>query len=224
MSTFCPRLFQLTVHKLRCLDASLSWISAERTLCHRSCVCLTHFQQCTGTEGPCGAQKEATPAACVSAPLRRQSVSQLTIPLCYRSSWPLFLLQDPEPPVFPPAKGPHAWGPAGAGSGANAGFWSDSSYSLAISALLSFSLGRRSQSRGARASWRESAVVYCKHMCVTYVWNEPRAVHILSAFCLTDKAHFTLHKMEWVVWFNMVKQYSRFQKWFAEWENTNVLL
>lgn len=55
-------------------------ISAECTLSDHSplssCVCLTHFQQCVSTEGPCGAQREATLAVCVSAPLRRQSVSQ----------------------------------------------------------------------------------------------------------------------------------------------------
>lgn len=95
-----------------------------------SCVWLAHFEQCISALGPCEAQKEATPAACSSAPLRRQSVSQLTIPHCYHSSWPLFLLRVPEPPVYPPAKVLHAWGPAGEGS--QSGFWSDSS----ISALL----------------------------------------------------------------------------------------
>lgn len=41
-----------------------------------SCVWLAHFEQCISALGPCEAQKEATPAACSSAPLRRQSVSQ----------------------------------------------------------------------------------------------------------------------------------------------------
>lgn len=34
--------------------------------------------------------------------------------------------------------------------------------------------------QGAQASWRESVVEYCKHMCVTYVWNGPGTVH---SFC-----------------------------------------
>lgn len=166
-------LFQLTVHKLHCLDASLTLISAESTLANRSplcpCVCLTHFQQCINTEGPCGAQKEATPAACVSAPLRRQSVSQLTMPLCYRSSWPLFLLKVPEPPVYPPAKGPHAWGPPGLGSGANTGFRSDS---LTISALLAFSPGHHSPSRGPRPLGERVWWSTVNIMCVTCVkWS-----------------------------------------------------
>lgn len=186
-------------------------ISAECTLSDHSplssCVCLTHFQQCVSTEGPCGAQREATLAVCVSAPLRRQSVSQsvsqLTIPLCYHSSWPLFLLQVQEPPVYPPAKGPHAWGPAGAGERCQ--YWLLIRFLFFAHYLLPSRPALPKQ--GAGASWRESMVEYCKHMCVTYVWNGPGNVHILSASGLTVKAHMPLHKMQRVVRFYAVKQY-----------------
>lgn len=73
--------------------------------------------------------------------------------------------------------------------------------------------------QGALASWRESVVEYCKHMCVTYVWNGPGTVHILSPSGLTDKVHDTLHKMQRVVWLNREKQgltFQTFKKWFVE--------
>lgn len=168
-TSFRPDLFQLTVHKTHCLDSSLTLISAESALASPSplcpCVCLTHFQQSINTEGPCGAQKEATLAAWVSPPLRRQSVSQFTMLLCYGSSWLLFLLKVPEPPVFPPTKGPHARGPPGLGSDARTGFRSDLH---TISALLAFSPGHRFPSGGPRPLG-ESLVEFCKHMCGTCV-------------------------------------------------------
>lgn len=142
-----------------------------------------------------------------SASLRRwgvsQSVSQLTIPLCYHSSWPLFLLQVQEPPVYPPAKGPHAWGPAGAGERCQ--YWLLIRFLFFAHYLLPSRPALPKQ--GAGASWRESMVEYCKHMCVTYVWNGPGNVHILSASGLTVKAHMPLHKMQRVVRFYAVKQY-----------------
>lgn len=123
------------------------------------------------------------------------SVSQLTMPLCYRSSWPLFLLKVPEPPVYPPAKGPHAWGPPGLGSGANTGFRSDS---LTISALLTFPPGHHSPSGGPRPLG-ERVWWSTVNICVCNVCEMEQQLQIPSASGLTDKAHFKLHKIQRVV-------------------------
>ena len=87
-------------------------------------------------------------------------------------------------------------------SGANTGFRSDSSYLFAISALLSVFFSAAAPQAGGPGLLEGECGGNCKHMCVTYVWNGPGTVHIPSASGLTDKAHFRLHKMQRVVWWN----------------------
>lgn len=93
------------VYNAQCLDASLSCVYSSIA---RQCLFDPLPAEHQRRGAPVGPRKRPPLAACFSAPLRRQSVSQLTIPLCYCSSWPGFLLAVPESPFDPLAKGPHA--------------------------------------------------------------------------------------------------------------------
>ena len=158
------------VLKLHSLDASLSWISAERTLSNCSplllCLYLTHFQQCISTEGPCGGPERGHPGS-----PRLCSTEASVSHSAHNTSLLRLQLAAPRPRksqnrlcVHPP-RAHMLEVRLGRGRGANAGFRSDYSYSLAISALLLFFSRLPLPKRGAPASWSE----YCKHMCVTYV-------------------------------------------------------
>lgn len=167
-----------------------------------SCVWLAHFEQCISALGPCEAQKEATPAACSSAPLRRQSVSQLTIPHCYHSSWPLFLLRVPEPPVYPPAKVLHAWGPAG-----EEPIWLLIRFLyLRLTLLILSAAATQAGGLGLLERERDCVVQYSKHMCVTCMC-EVELCTFFRPLARLYKAHFSLHETQNLEWLNMVKEF-----------------
>jgi len=163
----CPRIFQITVHKRHCLrflDSDLCWVYILRLhstvpLCLHDPLPTVHKHREVlwgPRKRPPGCLRLCSTGASVS-----QSAHNTTLLLLQLAAFPspsptAASLSTREKPTHLRGKCQH-------------GLWSDSSYSLSISVLLSFSLSRLYPSSGPgplRANVWWSTVNMCEeHMC-----------------------------------------------------------
>lgn len=202
-----PLLFQLTVHKRPCLDASLSSICAEHTptqLLLTVLLCLTGplqaVHQCAGTLwGP----ERGHPGSllfCSSQASVSQSAHNTTLlPL------QLAALPSPSPRTacLSTRQGPtrlrSGWG--------REPIWLLIRFLyLRLTLLILSAAATQAGGLGLLERERDCVVQYSKHMCVLCMC-EVELCTFFRPLARLYKAHFSLHETQNLEWLNMVKEF-----------------